>query len=181
MQIPDICIETERLVLRPPVAGDFDAWAGFAADAETMRFLGGVQSRALSWRGFAAMAGSWALYGFGMFSVIERSTGKWIGRVGPWRPEGWPGNEIGWGIISWAQRQGYAREAAVASMDFAFDQLGWTDVIHCIEDVNVASAALATSLGSRPRGPTQLPPPHDKLTMLKWGQTREEWRRRRDQ
>jgi len=144
--LPEIRIETARLLLRPPVAADFDDWAAFAADAETMQFLGGVQSREMSWRGFAAMAGSWALYGFGMFMVIERTTGRWIGRVGPWRPEGWPGNEVGWGIISWAQRQGYAREAAVASMDFAFDRLGWTDVIHCIEDVNVASAALARSL-----------------------------------
>ena len=46
------------------------------------------------------MAGSWALNGFGMFSVIEKASGLWLGRIGPWRPDGWPGNEVGWGLVS---------------------------------------------------------------------------------
>ena len=34
-------LETERLILRPPIEADLDAWAAFAADAEAARFLGG--------------------------------------------------------------------------------------------------------------------------------------------
>ena len=35
-------LETQRLILRAPAPEDFDAWADFAADEETMRYLGGV-------------------------------------------------------------------------------------------------------------------------------------------
>ena len=115
---------TERLVLRLPESGDLDAWAEFSADPNTMRYLGGTQSRAESWRGLCAMRGAWDIRGFGMFSVTERETGRWVGRIGPWEPEGWPGREIGWGVAREFAGRGYAYEAACATMDFAFDVLG---------------------------------------------------------
>ena len=68
------------------------------ADEESARHIGGVQERATAWRGFCQFAGAWHLQGFSMFSVLSKSDGRWIGRVGPWMPEGWPGTEIGWGI-----------------------------------------------------------------------------------
>ena len=93
-------IETARLRLRPPAAEDFEAWAAFQADPVASRFLGGPQPRAVAWRSLVAMAGAWSLFGFGMFSVIEKARGRWLGRLGPWRPDGWPGAEIGWGASS---------------------------------------------------------------------------------
>eukprot|EP01035_Chromulina_nebulosa_P015713 gene15714-20812_t len=36
----------------------------------------------------------------------------------------------------------YAHEAAVASIDYAFDVLGWDNVIHTIDPANTASVAL---------------------------------------
>ena len=82
---------TERLVLRPPQPEDFDGWALFQADPEATRFVGGTQVRAAAWRSLCAMAGAWTIRGFAMFSMIERESGRWIGRTGPWQPEGWPG------------------------------------------------------------------------------------------
>jgi RimJ/RimL family protein N-acetyltransferase len=172
-------LETARLVLRPPSQADFDAWAAFSADPEVMRHLGGVQPRATAWRSLATMAGSWTLKGFGMFSVLEKPTLRWIGRVGPWQPEGWPGTEVGWGIARDAQRRGYAAEAATAAIDWAFDTLGWTDVIHCIDPENEASAAVARRLGARVRGQARLPPPIESIVVDVWGQTRAEWLARR--
>lgn len=43
-----------------------------------------------------------------MFSVIEKKTARWIGRLGPWQPEGWPGSEVGWDLHPDAWGQGYA-------------------------------------------------------------------------
>src|SRR6516165_683595 len=63
-------LETERLILRPPSLDDLDAWAAFAADPEAQQFLGGAQSRHGAWSQILGVAGSWALQGFGMFSVI---------------------------------------------------------------------------------------------------------------
>ena len=92
-------ILTPRLLLRPLEMQDFEAWAMFMADPEATRFLGGAQPRALAWRGFMTVAGAWHMQGFSMFSVVERATQRWVGRLGPWMPEGWPGTEVGWGII----------------------------------------------------------------------------------
>ena len=91
-------LETERLVLRPPIEADLDAWAANLADAEAVRFIGGYQPRSLAWRNMAGVAGSWALRGFGTFSVLRKDTGRWIGRIGPHFPEDWPGREVGWGL-----------------------------------------------------------------------------------
>jgi RimJ/RimL family protein N-acetyltransferase len=170
-------LETERLILRPTRVADFDAWAEFAAQPESMRFLGGPQPRAVAWRTFIAMAGSWSMCGFGMFSLIERRSGRWLGRLGPWRPEGWPGNEIGWGLVHDAVGQGYALEGARAAIDWAFDALGWTEVIHCIDDGNERSIALARRLGSQWQRRALLPPPI-AVEVGVYGQPRAEWRAR---
>jgi RimJ/RimL family protein N-acetyltransferase len=169
-------IETERLILRPTAREDFEPWVAFMADPEAARFIGGAQPRAAVWRGFMAMAGSWQLLGFAMFSVIEKSSGRWVGRVGPWQPDGWPGTEVGWGLVREVWGQGYAREAATASIDWAFDTLGWTEVIHCIDPDNRPSQALAHRLGSSNSGPVRLPAPFETLQVHAWRQTREQWR-----
>lgn len=176
---PAPILETERLILRAPQPEDFEPWAAFTADEEAARHLGGAQPRSVAWRNICTMSGAWTVRGFSMFSVIEKSSGRWIGRLGPWQPEGWPGTEIGWGLARHAWGQGYATEGAAACMDYAFDVLGWTEVIHCIAPQNAASQAVARRLGSANLGPTAMPPPLDQFPVDAWGQTREQWRARR--
>ena len=168
-------IETARLLLRPPRIEDFDAYAQHMADPESARFLGGVQSRTVAWRGFTQIAGSWQLLGYSMFSVLLKASGEWIGRVGPWVPEGWPGTEVGWGIVCAHCNRGYATEAAAATIQWAFDRLGWHEVIHAIDPENRASQAVARKLGSRNRGRGRLPPPYECSVVDIWGQTRAQW------
>jgi RimJ/RimL family protein N-acetyltransferase len=67
-----------------------------------------------------------------------------------------------------------------AARDYAFDVLGWDEVIHSIAPANAASQAVAMRLGSRNRGPGTLPPPLDQHPIELWGQTREEWRVNRE-
>jgi RimJ/RimL family protein N-acetyltransferase len=172
-------IETERLILRPPIEQDLDGWAELMGDAEASRFIGGPMPRATAWRGMASMAGSWLLKGYGMFSVVEKESGAWVGRFGPWQPEGWPGTEVGWGLVRRAWGKGYALEGARAAIDWAFDALDWAEVIHTIDPENRASQALAQRLGSANRGPGRLPPPYEHFTVDVWGQTREQWARAR--
>jgi RimJ/RimL family protein N-acetyltransferase len=169
-------LETPRLILRPPRPEDFDAFAAMMADEDTARFIGGVMPRAQAWRAWAAITGGWVLQGFGNFSVIEKESGAWIGRIGPWMPEGWPGTEVGWALARSAWGKGYATEAAIATIDWAFDTLGWCDVIHCIESVNAPSIAVATRLGSTLRRQKRLPPPHQHIVSDIYGQTRAVWR-----
>ncbi|MBB1089170.1 GNAT family N-acetyltransferase [Lysobacter sp. SG-8] len=171
-------IETDRLVLRVPRVEDFERFAGMFAD-ESTHHIGGPLPRGDAWRRFLQMPGAWLLQGFGMFSVIEKSTGSWVGQAGPWRPDGWPGNEIGYAFHPDARGKGYATETCAAAIDWAFANLGWSEVIHCIAPANTASQDVARRLGSTRRGPATLPPPLDVHEVDVWGQSRAQWDARR--
>lgn len=168
-------LETERLLLRLPQREDFDAYAELHADEEAARYIGGALPRAAAWRKFLQMPGAWAMQGYAMFSVCDKVTGEWLGQCGPWQPEGWPGTEVGWAFKRAAWGKGYACEAAVASIDWAFGHLRWTDVIHSINAENRASQALAKRLGSRLLRQANLPPPYETVIVDVWGQSREQW------
>lgn len=179
MNNPDLAslrLETPRLILRPPRMEDFDAWAAFLEDEVATKFIGGMQPRPTAWRTFMCMCGAWAMTGVAMFSVIEKSSGKWVGRLGPWHPEGWPQPEVGWGIAREHWGKGYASEGAAAAMDYAFDVLGWSEVIHCIDENNLASQGVAKRLGSTYLRRVSMPVPYDHMPVDAWGQTREQWR-----
>lgn len=145
-----VMIETDRLILREiDPERDFEGWARSMADPDTVRYLGvKPMSRAEAWRSMAMAMGHWAIRGFGFFSLEHKETGAWIGRVGPWYPEGWPGKEIGWTISPDHVRRGYGFEAARASLGYVFDVLGWSSVIHVIIEGNTPSVGLAEKLGS---------------------------------
>ena len=89
-------VMTERLVLRGWREVDLGAFARMGADAEVMRFLGGVVDRAQAWRMMALFAGHWPLRGYGSWVVERRADRAVLGRAGLWQPEGWPGLEVGW-------------------------------------------------------------------------------------
>jgi RimJ/RimL family protein N-acetyltransferase len=175
---PGPILQTARLTLRPTAIEDFPRWAEQMAHPSS-RFIGGPQAPEVAWRGFMAMAGAWTLTGVAMFSLIERDTGLWLGRIGPWTPLGWPGTEVGWGLHPDAMGKGYAKEAAIACIDYAFDVLVWTEVIHCIDPDNTPSRNLAIALGSTNLGRATLPPPFQDHPVDRWGQSREAWRARR--
>jgi RimJ/RimL family protein N-acetyltransferase len=140
-------LETARLVLRQPLEADLDGWAAFDSDAEASKFFGGPKNRAASWEMMASAAGMWALRECGLFSVLEKGSGRWIGRVGPWKPEGATA-EVGWAILPSEWGKGYAHEAAGAAIDWVINSLGWTQINHCIDADNIASIRLAEKLGS---------------------------------
>lgn len=172
-------LTTARLVLRPPTQDDFPAFAKMMANAEHVKFIGGALPEAMAWRQLATITGAWSLRGFSMFSVIERETGRWVGRIGPWMPQGWPGTEVGWGLAPEAMGKGYGVEAATACMDWVVDHLGWTDIIHIIDPANTPSEQLAARLGSTNLGPTRMPEPMHELKVNAWGQSAQQWRARR--
>jgi RimJ/RimL family protein N-acetyltransferase len=171
----DPAIETARLLLRLPRKSDFERYVELHANAAAMRHLGGVLSRAAAWRKFLQMPGAWAVQGFAMFSVIDKADGRWLGQTGPWRPEGWPGNEIGWAFHPDAWGKGYATEATTAAIDWAFANLDWSEIIHCIDSANTPSQALARRLGSRSLRRTRLPSPYEAIEVDVWGQSRAKW------
>ena len=175
MSLDTLQLETSRLLLRVPRLDDLEPWAAMMMDREAAQFIGGVAPRSVTWRGLMSMIGAWHACGFAMFSVYEKDTGRWVGRLGPWMPDGWPGPEVGWAIVRDCWGKGYAPEGAIAATNWAFDNLGWTNVIHSIDPANAASQAVARKLGSKNLGPGKLPAPYETAPIDIWGQSREEW------
>jgi len=145
-------LETDRLTLRPWRESDIEPNTAMLADPLSGRFITAdnkpITDAFVGWRNAAIMAGHWMLHGIGMFAVEERSSGKYVGRVGPWAPPGWPGFEIGWGIAGEFRGKGYAVEAARASIDWAFASFEIDQIIHCIDRENTASQGVARRLGA---------------------------------
>lgn len=145
-------LTTDRLLLREFVARDFEAYAAMMADADVTRHLGDGRplSRADAWRQMAMFAGHWALRGFGVWAVEERATGAFVGRIGCFEPEGWPGFEIAYTLARPAWGRGYAREAAAAALEYARSTLGRDRIISIIRPANAASIRVARALGATP-------------------------------
>ncbi|WP_425410704.1 GNAT family N-acetyltransferase [Hyphococcus sp.] len=151
-----IQLETERLLLRPMNEHDVEPHIDMMRDPKVAKFLtpgGAVRSRADEWRAAASVLGHWRIRGYGWFSVLEKQTGAWVGRVGPWMPEGWPGLECGWSIASGHWGKGYAPEAAMATIRWTFDRFPeLSRIISVIEPENANSQAVARKIGETNTG-----------------------------
>ncbi|MEO6526339.1 MAG: GNAT family N-acetyltransferase [Gemmatimonadaceae bacterium] len=143
-------LHTPRLILRAFGADDVDEYACILADPDVTRFLGdGAPLGAdAAWRQLAMLIGHWELRGFGMWAVEERASGRIIGRIGCFEPEGWPGFELGYVLAREAWGHGYAREGATVALRHAQVELAQPRVISLIRPENVASIKVATSLGA---------------------------------
>jgi RimJ/RimL family protein N-acetyltransferase len=154
VDVPEIT--TERLRLRAWRESDFDAHAAMSADPEVTRFVGGVRDRETAWRHMATHVGHWQLRGYGNWAVELIDDGEFIGRVGLWQPEGWPGLELGWKLARRTWGRGLATEAARAARDWAWIELDATRLISLIHPDNAASIAVAAKLGMAPDGHVEL-------------------------
>lgn len=139
-------LRTERLTLRPPALGDFEAFAAFYGSGRAS-MVGGPLDRHEAWRALAAVLGHWHLRGFGRW-IVELD-GAAVGLVGLHHPVEWPEAEVGWLLYAAAEGRGIAREAAEAARAHAYGTLGWTTAISLIDPCNARSVALAERMGAR--------------------------------
>ena len=156
MNVP--VLETERLTLRGFREDDLDEMAAISADPEVTKWVGDDDglSREDTWRRIAYWVGHWELRGCGQWALIERETGRLVGRAGLLQPEAWPGLEVGWLVAREHWGRGFAPEAGRASADWARDELGAAHIISLIEDSNERSARVAEKLGMSVEGRTRI-------------------------
>jgi RimJ/RimL family protein N-acetyltransferase len=141
-------LETERLVLRAPVAADLAPFADYYASPRS-RFTSGPGDAGAAFRVFATICGHWVVLGYGLFTLTLRDTGRAIGLAGLLNPPSWPEGELAWNL--WAdadEGKGLAFEAARAVRDFAFGVVGWPTAVSYVDPENTRSAALARRLGA---------------------------------
>ena len=140
-------IETERLSLRRPDAEDVDALIDFYVSERSVMAGGNVPYSEAVTRAYA-MLGHWAHRGYGLFAITRKGDNIPLGMAGPYFPPGRPEREIGWGLFAGSEGNGYATEAARATIGFARDTLGWSEIVHYIDPENLRSIAVAERLGA---------------------------------
>ena len=150
--IPEI--GTERLILRGFGRADFAAYAALWQEPEVVRFTGG-EPRSLPdrWGRFLAIAGSWAIEGFGQWAILGREDGALIGQTGFFNALRGIGAdfdaapEAGWVLTAAAHGRGYAAEAVAAAHRW-FDAQPFGGASHAMINLdNDRSFGLAARLG----------------------------------
>ena len=145
-------IETERLRLREWRAGDDESLHLHCNRPAVMRWLGGVRSETDQRETIDRLTRWQAERGFTFWVVERKADGELLGFCGikiadtPGSPiEGM--HEVGWRLREDAWGQGYAKEAAIASLEYAFGVLGAERVVALTFTPNVASWGLMERLG----------------------------------
>jgi RimJ/RimL family protein N-acetyltransferase len=151
-----IVAETERLILREWGEGDGDRFYAIMNTPAVMRHLGGVQDRAKWEAALLRFENCRREYGHTFWLVERKEDGELLGFCGLKRVNS-PGTEltgqfeIAWRFRESAWGQGYAKEAAIASLDVAFDRFGAPHVIAMTVPLNVGSQGLMKRLGMERR------------------------------
>ena len=139
-------LHTQRLVLRPPVAGDYPAYAAFLA-SDRSRFMGGPFTGWAAWGMFASDVAMWTLYGHGALMIELAETGLCVGQVGINHGPMFPEKELGWLLYDGQEGRGYATEAGAAMRDWAFGNLGLETLVSYFDPENRACIPVAARLG----------------------------------
>ncbi|HEX8667837.1 MAG TPA: GNAT family N-acetyltransferase [Allosphingosinicella sp.] len=148
-------IETQRLLLRDWREEDIEPFIRHLNTPAVMRWLGGVRPPEEHRRSVRERMMRWQEeLGFTFWALEEKASGELLGFCGikiaddPDSPvEGL--HEIGWRLREDAWGKGYAKEAAMASLDFAFGTLGADRVVALTVVENIASWGLMERLGMR--------------------------------
>lgn len=132
------------------IMGDLDDLLGIFSDPKVMQSFGGVLfDRAMMKKWIGRNLDHQDRHGYGLFSVILKSSGELVGDCGLEHMEvdGSPEVEIGYDFRSAYWGQGLATEAAAAVRDYAFQELGLDRVISLIRPDNPASRRVAEKIG----------------------------------
>ena len=146
-------LTTERLILRPQQASDYEPCVEMWNDPEVVRHIGGATRPAQDvWFALARSRGMWPLIGYGYWIVVEKASGQFLGEAGfadfkrgmnpdlsEWPEAGWAFNQLSWG-------KGYASEA-VATMHAWLDENRPGPSSCIIDSDNLASRRVAEKSG----------------------------------
>ena len=144
-------IETERLFLRKMDENDFDALYEVLADADIMQHYPYTfdENRVRNW--IQRNIERYRIFGFGLWAVCLKETGEMIGDCGLTLQliDGRIKPEIGYHIRADKQRNGYAKEAAIAVRDWTFNNTPFQIVYSYMKYTNEPSVKTAISYGCK--------------------------------
>jgi RimJ/RimL family protein N-acetyltransferase len=174
--------ETARLVLRDWREEDWDIFWQVTNTPAVMRWLGGVADAAARAAARARLESYQAEEGHTFWVVERKQDAALLGFCGLKRsnqaggPQGMM--EIGWRLREDAWGQGYAREAASASLALAFERFAVDEVIALTVENNRASWGLILRLGMQRRADLDFDSPDfdpENPRIIAYAITREQW------
>lgn len=144
-------LETERLILREMDTSDFDALYKVLADSDIMQHYPYTfdEHKVRDW--ITRNRERYQTFGFGLWAVCLKENGEMIGDCGLTMQniQGVIRPEIGYHIRADQQRKGYAREAAIAVREWAFENTPFLQIYSYMKSTNEPSASAAVSWGCR--------------------------------
>jgi RimJ/RimL family protein N-acetyltransferase len=131
--VPDVELETERLLLRAWRDEDLAPFARMNADPRVMEFFPQTYEAAESAEGLARIRAHFAAHGFGLWAVEVKGGPSFVGMVGlavpSFQAPFTPCVEIGWRLLPEHWGRGYATEAARGALRFGFGTLGLREIV----------------------------------------------------
>jgi [ribosomal protein S5]-alanine N-acetyltransferase len=152
LQAITIKVETPRIILGLFDRNDLDALAPILADPQVMRFsLSGPKTKEQTQSTIERILLSYEKQGWGLYSIFHKFDQKLIGYCGFFSQQidEQPEIEIGYRLAPAYWGKGFGTEAAKATRDYAFNQLGLTRLISIIEPENDRSIRVAEKIGMR--------------------------------
>jgi RimJ/RimL family protein N-acetyltransferase len=149
--MPDPFIRTDRLLLRPWRESDLAPFAALNADPAVMEFMARPLDRAESDAFFARIMAHFDRHGFGFWAVEAPGAAGFVGLVGlaipAFEAHFTPCVEVGWRLARDYWGNGYATEAARASLRYGFEQLGLREIVAFTVPANARSRAVMERAG----------------------------------
>ena len=161
-------LDTERLTLRPFTLDDAPFILELLNDPDWIRFIGDRKIRTLDdARNYLQNVPiqMMARNGHGLMMVSEKSSGKSIGMCGLIKREGLDDVDIGYALLPAYRGQGYAREAAQATLNHGRSVLGIKRIVAITLPANTASSKLLEAIGMRFDSLIQLPKNPESLAL----------------
>jgi RimJ/RimL family protein N-acetyltransferase len=171
-------LTTDRLTLEPYAEHHLDAMAEMFGDAEVTAFTYlGRQDRAGTAKVLADYRGFHLANGYGMFAILDRMSGDYLGEAGLFVPPTVASADLlalRYALARPAWGKGIATEASAAVIDDAFGRLDRPAMMAGVVPENAPSIKVMDRLGfSRERAVTVGTHVYDIFTL-----TREAWRAR---
>ena len=144
-------IETPRIWLRGWRDDDIEPWIRLNADPVAMEFFPRTYTPEESRAGAALLRDKLARDGYGWFVAEVKDKFPFAGVIAlaevPFEAPFTPAFEVGWRFLPETWGQGYATEGARAAVDFAFESLGFSELVAMTATTNLRSQRVMQKLG----------------------------------
>ena len=152
--IPWTILETERTIVRELVLDDIDDMYKLYAEPGMADYIPKLCESREEEVEFEKMyiSSMYGFYGFGIWTILDRETGKFIGRAGITNRDGYEDLEVGYMLSGKYQHRGIATEVMNAIIEYARSKYGCERLNAFIDDENIVSVRFAERLGFKKCG-----------------------------